>query len=318
MTATAPIPHLAGRVEALEALGWPAADAEWLALVCLHSGVFTRAQYCHRFDVERYAALRFVRRLVEAGVAAEQPRPDLLPTSTRLCHVFGRGLYRALGVEHIRHRRFGTEGVVSRRLLSLDFVMERPDLPWLATEQEKVARFAELGIKPASLPQRVYGGAARRSRRYFHLKLPVAVDADAGQAVFVYADPGAAATRQLAYWGEQHRPLWVRLRGDGMAVHVAVAGRSWPALELYEAALGRWRGDPELRPLNNAERQRLAEVVEAIDTGDLEALDSLGGFMAAAEIVSILRRRSAGRGGGQIDSFETHLAERVSDDAFGA
>ena len=266
--------------------------------------------------MERYAALRFVRRLVEAGVAAEQPRPDLLPTSTRLCHVFGRGLYRALGVEHIRHRRFGTEGVVFRRLLSLDFVLEHPDLPWLATEQEKVARFAELGIKRASLPQRVYGGAARRSRRYFHLKLPVAVDA--GRAVFVYADPGAAATRQLAYWGGQHRPLWVRLRGDGMAVHVAVAVRSWPALELYEAALVRWRGDPELRPLNNAERQRLAEVVEAIDTGDLEALDSLGGFMAASRIVSILRRRSAGRGGGQIDSFETHLAERVSDDAYGA
>ena len=235
MTAAAPIPHLAGRVEALEALGWPAADAEWLALVCLHSGVFTRAQYCHRFDVERYAALRFVRRLVEAGVAAEQPRPDLLPTSTRLCHVFGRGLYRALGVEHIRHRRFGTEGVVFRRLLSLDFVLERPDLPWLATEQEKVARFAELGIQPATLPQRVYGGAARRSRRYFHLKLPVAVDA--GRAVFVYADPGADTTRQLAYWGEQHRPLWVRLRGDGMAVHVAVAGP-------FLAGAGALRGRP--------------------------------------------------------------------------
>ncbi len=228
MTATAPIPHLAGRVEALEALGWTAADAEWLALVCLHSGVFTRAQYCHRFETGPSCAHRFVRRLVEAGVAAEHPRPDLLPTSTLLCHVFGRGLYRAIGVEHIRHRRFGTEGVVSRRLLSLDFVMERPDLPWLATEQEKVARFAELGIQPATLPQRVYGGAARRSRRYFHLKLPVAVDA--GRAVFVYADPGADTTRQLTHWGEQHRPLWVRLREGGKPStwpSPSVPGRRW-------------------------------------------------------------------------------------------
>ena len=40
--------------------------------------------------------------------------------------------------------------------------------------------------------------------------------------------------------------------------------------------------------------------------------------MAASRIVGAFRRRSAGRGGGQIDSFETHLAERVSDDAFGA
>ncbi len=55
-----------------------------------------------------------------------------------------------------------------------------------------------------------------------------------------------------------------------------------------------------------------------MDTGDVEALDSWGGFMAASRIVGAFRRRSAGRGGGQIDSFETHLAERVSDDAFGA
>ena len=132
-----PIPHLAGRPKALALFGWTGAAAEWLALVCLHSGVFTRAQYCHRFDVGPWGAHRFVRRLVEAGVAAEHPLPALR-TTARVCHVFGRRLYRALGVEHIRLRRLGTEGVVFRRLLSLDFVMERPDLPWLATEQEKV------------------------------------------------------------------------------------------------------------------------------------------------------------------------------------
>ena len=229
-----------------------------------------------------------MRRLVEAGVA----------------------------VEHIRHRRFGTEGVVSRRLLSLDFVLERPDLPWLATEQEKVARFAELGIKPASLPQRVYGGAARRSRRYFHLKLPVAVDA--GRAVFVYADPGADTTRQLTHWGEQHRPLWVRLREGGIAVHVAVAVRSWPALDRYATALSQWGGAPDFKPLDEADRQRLAEVLAAMDAGDPDGLEVWGGFMEASRLVGTLRGRSAGRGGGRIDSFETYLTERVSDDAFGA
>ena len=311
------LPHLGGRETALEALGWTGAEAEWLALVCLHSGVFTRAQYSHHLDVGRTATAphRFVRRLVEEGIAAEHPVPGVRTTAL-LCHVFGRGLYRALRVENVRHRRRSAEGVVLRRLLSLDFVMERPELPWLATEQEKVARFAELGIKPATLPQRVYGGAARRSRRYFHLKLPVAVDA--GRAVFVYADPGADTTRQLAHWGEQHLPLWAELRGVGLAVHVAAVVRTWPALELYETALVRWRGDPELGPLTSAERQHLAEILEAMDTGDVEALDSWGGFMPASRIVGAFRRRSAGRGGGRIDSFETHLAERISDDAFGA
>ena len=43
------IEHLRGRERALEALGWTGQDAEWIALVCLHSGVFTRAQFCHYF-----------------------------------------------------------------------------------------------------------------------------------------------------------------------------------------------------------------------------------------------------------------------------
>ena len=44
------IAHLRGRDRKLEPLGWTGQDAEWIALVCLHSGVFTRAQFCHYFD----------------------------------------------------------------------------------------------------------------------------------------------------------------------------------------------------------------------------------------------------------------------------
>ena len=43
------IEHLRGRDRKLEPLGWTGQDAEWIALVCLHSGVFTRAQFCHYF-----------------------------------------------------------------------------------------------------------------------------------------------------------------------------------------------------------------------------------------------------------------------------
>ena len=44
------IEHLRGREQALASLGWTGREAEWIALVCLHSGVFTRAQFCHYFD----------------------------------------------------------------------------------------------------------------------------------------------------------------------------------------------------------------------------------------------------------------------------
>ena len=51
------IEHLRGRDRKLEPLGWTGQDAEWIALVCLHSGVFTRAQFCHYFNTYRKHAL---------------------------------------------------------------------------------------------------------------------------------------------------------------------------------------------------------------------------------------------------------------------
>ena len=41
-----------------------------------------------------------------------------------------------------------------RRLLSLDYVIERPTLGWLPTEDEKVRRFDALGIARATVPYR--------------------------------------------------------------------------------------------------------------------------------------------------------------------
>ena len=54
-----------------------------------------------------------------------------------------------------------------RRLLSLDYVIEHPDLPWLPTEREKVATFEALGIGRRLLPSRLYRGVGGDTRRYF-------------------------------------------------------------------------------------------------------------------------------------------------------
>ena len=60
------IEHLRGRDRKLEPLGWTGQDAEWIALVCLHSGVFTRAQFCQYFDTtNRVRAQRFVKALID-------------------------------------------------------------------------------------------------------------------------------------------------------------------------------------------------------------------------------------------------------------
>ena len=47
----------------------------------------------------------------------------------RVCRIFGRGICRALGAEHIRHGRAASKEVLTRRRLSLDYVLEHPGLP---------------------------------------------------------------------------------------------------------------------------------------------------------------------------------------------
>ncbi len=59
----------AGWLQVLVALGWKGLDAEWLALVCLHSGVFLRAQYLAFVGcLHPERARRFVRRYSAAAV----------------------------------------------------------------------------------------------------------------------------------------------------------------------------------------------------------------------------------------------------------
>ena len=120
------IEHLRGRDRKLEPLGWTGPDAEWIALVCLHSGVFTRAQFCDYFDTDSKQAHRFVKSLVERRAAVENENFMPISGGGKTCRISSNAIYRALGVENIRHRRKATTPVVMRRLLSLDFVLEHP------------------------------------------------------------------------------------------------------------------------------------------------------------------------------------------------
>ena len=155
----------AGRERALEPFGWTGRQAEWIALVCLHSGVFTRAQLSAYLRIDRWQALRFVRAMSERRLAADETLEG-----RKVCRICGRGIYRALGAEDLRHRRSASDEVLMRRLLSLDYVLEHTGLSWLPTELEKVGAFEALGIERRLLPSRLYRGAAGNTRRYFPVK----------------------------------------------------------------------------------------------------------------------------------------------------
>ena len=76
----------------------------------------------------------------------------MFPGGARLCLISNMAIYRALGVENIRHRRKARNSVLMRRLLSLVFVLEHPGLNWLPTEPEKVEFFEGLGISSRLVP----------------------------------------------------------------------------------------------------------------------------------------------------------------------
>ena len=89
---------------------------------------------------------RAVHALTAQGVAVEENVSGITGIGC-VCRIYGRGIYRALGAEDIRHRRIASTEVLMRRLLSLDYVLEHPHLPWLPTEPEKMAAFEALGIE---------------------------------------------------------------------------------------------------------------------------------------------------------------------------
>ena len=84
--------------------------------------------------------------LIEKQLAIEDERA-IFPGGARAVLLTGQAPYLALGIPDVRHRRGkdATTQVLMRRLLLLDYLIERPTLGWLQTEKDKVHRFEALG-----------------------------------------------------------------------------------------------------------------------------------------------------------------------------
>ena len=239
--ASGAIVHLRGRERALEGFGWAGRQAEWIALACLHGGVFTRAQWTSFLGCHHEKVRRAVHALVAQGAAIEENPPGIAGIG-RVCRIHRRGIYRALGAGDRRRRRITSKEVLMRRLLAFDYVLDHPDLPWLPTEPEKMAAFEALSVERRLLPRRVYRGAAGNLRRYFPLRLPVALDAE--RAVFVYVDPGHETAMALRSWGAAHRELWEALSDRGRGIEVVVVVRTTDERGRAETVLANWARDP--------------------------------------------------------------------------
>ena len=306
------IEHLRGRERKLEPLGWTGREAEWIALVCLHSGVFTRAQFCHYFGARRNRAFRFVQALVERRSAVESDHL-MFNGGGKTCRISSKPIYRALGVENIRHRRKARPQVMMRRLLSLDFVLEHPGMNWLPAEPEKVEFFEGLGLSRRLIPRRIYYGAVGAQKRYFALKLPLAADRET--VTFAYVDPGHQTDRELHSWGAAHGPLWDALRKKGRQVRVIGIAAENKTVDRTARVLRAWAS---AAPKETGEGLTLRQEIKRIDTAlrsnDQAVLAEYGGFNAAmkkgAQLESLPEARVTE--GVSIDDYETWRATRFT------
>ena len=307
------IEHLKGRERALASLGWTGGEAEWIALVCLHRGVFTRAQFCHYFEVRRSAARRIVRTLLERREAVESEWP-LVNGGGKTCRISSKGIYRALGVENIRHRRKANRSVVMRRLLSLDFVLEHPGLNWLPTEGEKVEFIEGLGVHSNLIPRRIYYGAVRAQKRYFALKLPVA--GGDKTVTFAYVDPGRESTGELNSWGAAHGPLWDAIRAKGRRVEVIAIGAELDTVLRADRMLQIWAAAEPGKVVEGLTVKQEIELLErALDRQDLELFDEYGGMQEAINRYIALGKLPEAElaEGVSIDDYSTFRATRFSE-----
>ena len=81
------IVHLRGRENALELFGWTGRRAEWIALACLHGGVFTRAQWARFLGCHTEKVRRAVHALIAQGVATEENVSGITGIG-RVCRVY--------------------------------------------------------------------------------------------------------------------------------------------------------------------------------------------------------------------------------------
>ena len=90
-------PHLKGRQKLLRPLGFTPQQAEWITLVCLHSGLFTRDQVEAFLRLTRRTAQRFVQSLLAARVSGRPVADAQTVDARRIYRIFGRGHLQRAG-----------------------------------------------------------------------------------------------------------------------------------------------------------------------------------------------------------------------------
>ena len=284
------IAHLRGREQALEPFGWKERKAEWIALACLHSGVFTRTQATRFLDTHQERARRLVHALIAQGSAAEETVPRVRGIG-RVCRIYARSLYR---VSRARSRAHPPPPHgVSRRAHAapaLARLCDRAHGSALACHGAREGRSVRGARDRTRIAARQgVPGSRRRDPALLPLKLPIALDS--GRAMFVYVDPGHDTATALRSWGAAHRGLWLALHRLGRSVEVVAVARTSREMDRALAVMSGWAeasgpGEPDA-----GIREELARIERAILQGAVQILEDFGGLQAAMKRSVVLEKQ---------------------------
>ena len=202
------------QIDALEALGYTRAEAQFLYLVATHSGYFVARQFlgftgscwgkrttrfCSKLQADQHARTY---RFAHGGTAY---------------HLFSRKVYRQIGRENLRNRREHELEYIRARIAILDFVLGNPDHHYLETEPDKVSYFcSELNVSTHHLPSKTYSGrhTVTPTVRYFVDRCPMFFLADSSApriVTFTYIQGPEANLAGLVHHLHMYLPLFRQL-----------------------------------------------------------------------------------------------------------
>ena len=183
---------------------------------------------------------------------------------------------------------------------------------WLPTEPEKVGFFEGLGVKRHLIPHRIYYGAVGAQKRYFALKLPIAVDA--ATVTFVYVDPGHQTDSELRSWGAAHGPLWDAVHEKGRQIRVIAIAAEHETVERAERVLRAWAASVPGKPGERLTAAEIKAIADAIHHRDREFLSQYGGMGGAARRSVELQKLPESRvtDGVSIDDYATWRSTRFA------
>jgi hypothetical protein len=152
--------------------GYTEREARFLNLVAEHSGFFTVAQYRRFLNLKAgKTSQRLIDRVQEYGHATVAGRINQKSEVLRLT----KGLCDTLDTQYPRPKE------ASVRLQALDYVIDNPDLDYLAREKDKVTHFIGLGISKDKY--------SRINEHFFDERMPIFKYGNG--AGFVWVDNGS-------------------------------------------------------------------------------------------------------------------------------